>query len=380
MIATHSIKSLNSRMKQTAIRANIIGDTHGFFSSQLLPFKTFAAPSNAADIGTVRLDVEQVNADKMTLDELGTVLPDIEDGRIKQVLVPYQSDYVAITPVPSLAMIEAVSKAHLVAYLPQVIQPVLAACSNHGDPVANMRGRVKLIHNAPYGSIKDVVLKQPVLLITGQCVDMNVSSCYVSTGLPALTSVGGFVHVLERDTGLSLPFTFGIKDIGGLQKYKKSTNNSRTATNAQKTIPQLLSDEVTTNANIAFILKVENESDAQKVIESAKHMNRFAGGMLFNVEATYTEYLPAYYWYEQYDSSRLDFEEYLDSQHLGTKLIQSGFALLETPVKRDKARGKIHAWGEPVFSLFLMSQVPSHLYTLSNRDNVLVWECNNDFI
>lgn len=375
MIATHSVKSLDSRLKQTAIRSKITMPIHGLLSSYLLnPLKFYAASKNAANIRVDRAAVEQANADGVTVEDLGYVLPDIEDGRLKQVLLPYHDDYVAISPVPSLGIMDAINQANVPFYHRHTICSILAATTNHGDPVASSYGRIKLIKNNVLEQSNECLLDEKVVLITANCQDMNVSSCYVSTGLPALTGIGGFVHVIERNVGLHLPFGFGITNISE-RGSKLGKNTAKDTPNDKKTIPNLILNEINVNADIAIVLRVKNEDEANLIIDTAKTMHRCAGGSMFNVNVKYTNALPIFNWYQSDDDllKLNDFEKMIESQKNGYKFIHSGYAFLENPTPRSKGRAALHAWGEPLFSLIKTGEEPS-FFKLNNHGHYLNWE------
>lgn len=376
LIATHSVKALNIKFKQSAIRSQIDQDIPNLLSSRLLKTTYFASPKNAADIASARDLADQTNADQLNIDEIGRILPDIEDGKIKQVLVPYFDDYVAITPIPSLAVIAKLHQAKFV-YDPHVLQPTPAALSNHGDPIARQNGRVKLIRNNLDGLSKDIFtssLDRKFLLITARCENMNISSCYVSCGMPALTSIGGFVHVLERETKLNLDFGFGIKNIDGFRHAKRGTNyQKKGAVNRTHSI-NLVTDEITATAEIAIVLRVTQEASV-RIIQALKKINRLAGGSLFDVNAEYTDDLQNYFWYAQDSDPHIfnDFDKIFDMQKAGYKFIHSGYALLEQPMPRRYARADLHSWAEPIFSLIKIKRSPS-FFNLKNHGHYLNWE------
>lgn len=374
MIATHSVKSLDSRLKQTAIRSKITMPIHGLLSSYLLEPKFYASPSNAANIRTDREAVALANAENATVESLGYVLPDIEDGRLKQVLLPYHGDYVAVSPVPSLGIMDAINKSHVPFYHTQTICSILAATTNHGDPVASSYGRIKLINNHVYRQNYECLLDEKVVLITANCQDMNVSSCYVSTGLPALTGIGGFVHVLERSTGLNLPFGFGITNISE-RGSKKGTNSAKDTPKDKKAMHNLILNEINVNADIAIVVRVKDQSEADLVIEASKTMHRCAGGSMFGTQAKYTNILPILSWYQSDDDpvKLNDFEKMIESQKNGYKFIHSGYAFLEDPTHRDKGRAALHAWAEPLFSLIKTGKEPS-FFELKDYGHYLNWE------
>lgn len=376
MLATHSVKALNSRMQQSAIRAALTQQLPPeTFSSQLIPVKYFAAPTNAAEIRTFRELAEYENSQQTTIDEIGTVLPTIEDGRITQVLLPYADDYVSITPVCSLGLMNAVNGAKLERSHMQAIQPVVAAIGNHGDPVCAFKGYTKLINNWISKEPEESTLESPVVLLTGRCERIVLANGYIASGLPALTAIGGAVHVLERQTGLNIPFAFGIKNRTGFQDAKLGQlNNREHRTNTDTGKKAIFSYEVTANADIAIALKFESLADAERLIEACKALQRLAGGHLFDVEARVTTEIPGYNWYNEikdpYQCST--FDQFINVVNEGYSLVQTGFALLEIPTSKKMARLNPHAWAEPIFHLFSLGQLNT-FFKLDSSETVIYW-------
>lgn len=376
MLATHSVKALNSRMQQSAIRAvlnqQLPPET---FSSQLLPVKYFAAPTNAADIRTFRELAEYQNSQQTPIDEIGVELPTIQDGRITQVLLPYADDYVSITPVSSLALMNAVNYATLERRHMQAIQPVVASIANHGDPVCAFKGYTKLINNWISKDTEESNLESPVVLLTGRCERIVLANGYITAGLPALTAIGGAVHVLERQTGFKIPFAFGIKNRTGLQGAKLGQlNNREHRTNTDSGKKAIFSYEVTANADIAIALKFESLADAEKIIDACKLLQRLAGGHLFDVEARITSEIPGYNWYSKIDDPYkcATFDQFIHAVNEGYSLIQTGFALLESPSAKKMSRLGLHAWAEPIFHLFSLGKLQS-FFKLDSSDTVIYW-------
>lgn len=376
MLATHSIKAINSRMQQSAIRAALTQQLPPeTFSSQLLPVKYFAAPTNAADIRSFRELAEYENSQQTPIDEIGTELPTIQDGRITQVLLPYANDYVSITPVCSLALMYAVNGAKLGRYEMQTLQPVIAAIGNHGDPVCAFKGYTKLINNWLFKEPEVSTLQTPVVLLTARCERIVLANGYITYGLPALTAIGGAVHVLERHTGFKIPFAFGLKNRNGFQDAKmgqRTDREHRTNTDSGKKV--VFSHEVTANADIAIALKFEGLADAEKVIEACKLLQRLAGGQLFDVEARITTEIPGYNWYNEpndpYQCST--FDQFIHAVNKGYSLVQTGFALLEKPTSKKMARLNPHAWAEPIFHLFSLGQLNT-FFKLDSSETVIYW-------
>lgn len=382
MIATHSNKAIDSRMKQTAIRARTTVSSPAIFGSHLLPLTYFAAPFSAADIRDEREEAAEANAQQLSLDEIGIELPDIEDGRIKQLLVPYLNDYAAVTPVPSLAVMTALNGEKLANHHWHCLQPVGAAASNHGDPIAAKRGFIKLQHNKCTGDMYSGRFHKSFVLFTAYAQNINLSACYVSMGLPALTGIGGAVHVLERETGLSLSFGFGIKNIENLTHASRGTNSHRTALKHQKAMPMVVSNEVTSNAEIAIIIACDDADKAQAIIAACDKLQRLCGGSLFKQQARFVSNndLPPYFWYAKFDDFKSDdWNDHMTAiNQRAAKLVQTGYALLEQPAPKKLARNYPHAWAEPVFSLLKLNSPPD-FFTLQHVDgDCLMWSSTGE--
>lgn len=408
-IATHAVKSLDSRQKQSGLRAELPDLGEKVFASHLLKKEYFAAPNNAALLPDARQEAVEANA--MQNDEVGDFFPKIEDGRIKQVLLPFLNDYLSVTPTPSLNVINTLNKYALaIPYLyKQCVQPVGAATANHGDPICANRGHIKLVHNwiPKHQQVDLAQFNEPVILITARCENMNVSSSYVATGLPALTAIGGFIHTIERYTEMSLPFAFGIQQLSTQTRgrAKRGTATAIVAVNKDK--PVIFTDEITTNAEIAFALKNTDPDLLGMVRNFAKQMNRFAGGTLWDINVTLTKSVADYFWYQSDNDptpmsnikvgDEVDYKQILDDETLVTyrnweaenpifsgfinslavnyRLIQSGYALLNEPVLDDMARSesKLHAWAESVFSLIELGNKPT-FFQLTHKDNLFLWK------
>lgn len=407
-VATHSLKVLDSRNKQTAIRTELNDLGNRIFASHLLKTKVFASPFNAALIRDARAEAVQVNEGNIQFEKH---IPRIEDGKLKQLLIPFQNDYLSITPSPNLHVIESLNKYRMAihSYHKQCLQPVGAAITNHGDPLISFRGYLNLVRNwIPKYHPEKTKFNKPVILIQARCENMNVSSSYVSTGLPQLTAIGGFIHTIERALNIKLPFGFGIqffKDVGTVKKGVAVGRDSNSKSNAHKNV--LFCDEITANTEIAFVLGACDSILLQQVKDFSKTMNRFSGGCLFDIRVSMTDEVDGYFWYEaDSDPTPLDqvkisdevdykhnlkpeflddyinwenenpaFSGFLKCTSLNYKLIQAGYALLNEPTVDPMARSesKLHAWAEPVFTLIQLTNSPS-FFTLNQKDNLFIWE------
>lgn len=411
MVGTHSVKALDSRNKQSALRVGLKNIGDDIFGSHLLNTRYYAVPRNAADIKTARLEAVQANADAVSLEEYGTFIPKIQDGKIKQVLLPYLNDYLSLTPTPSMHIMDMLNQYSLSfgSYMKHCVQPIPASIANHGDPVCAQGGYLKLVRNWVPKSIPSQAAEFPhdVIIIKARCENMNISSSYVSMGLPQLTAIGGFVHSLERQVGASLPFAFGIKPFHhNVTAIKRGTVQIKKSTDPSK--PVIISDEITVNAEIVLALNINDPLIYEKLQAYSKKINRFAGGALFDLTVELSNHVEGYYWYEkdndptpnaqvklpddmdykanisdaqvlqkylEWESEYPAFSGFLKSLNFNFRLIQSGYALLNQPVPDDLARSesKLHAWGEPVFSLIRLGSQPD-FFELDTSDGLYIWK------
>ena len=60
------------------------------------------------------------------------------------------------------------------------------------------------------------------------------------------------MHVLERDTGLNLPFGFGIKNLGSFREDKLGTNYSSDTPKAKLHKRAMIANELTASADVAI--------------------------------------------------------------------------------------------------------------------------------
>lgn len=411
-VGTHAVKALDSRNKQSALRVELNDLGNDVFASHLLKTRYYAVPNNAANLTVARLEAEQANADQRDISEYGTAIPKIQDGKVKQILLPFLDDYLSVTPVPSLHVMDLVNQYSLSfnTFMKHCIQPIGASTANHGDPVCANRGFMKLIRNwIPKSNPRaSAIFNQPVIIIKARCENMNISSSYVAMGLPQLTAIGGFVHSLERHVGVSLPFAFGIQYFNSRQAttVKRGSVQIKKANDTHKNV--IATDEITVNAQIAFALNANNPDTLAKIQDYAMRLNRFSGGTLFDVSVQLTDCVDGYYWYQK-DSDPTSiqnlktpedidyklnitnaeilqkysaweekyplFSNFLKSLNFNYRLIQSGYALLNEPVNDDLARSdsKLHAWAEPVFSLIELGNQPD-FFELNTRNNLFIWK------
>lgn len=409
IVATHSIKVLDSRIQQGPIRTQIDNLGEGVFASHLFPIEYFAAPMNPNLLSQARGEANAANMHGKSLADYGEHIPDLMDGRTKQLLLPYQGRYLAITPAPSLNVMFKLNKySNLIqSSHKHCLQPVLANTVNHGDPVCAYAGYVTLFRNSisKIGPLEHE-LEDDVIIIEARCEQMNVSSGYVSMGLPNLTAIGGFVHTIERKLECSIPFAFGIQYFDLDERNNEVKSNSHTSASGFYK-PRRFINEIKVNTSIAFALKLNHDWAFDVIKKEANSFNRFCGGVLFDVRVSRTKKLKNYSWYntssipeslseygrisqsgvgdaimgvkagqagiEYLKEHHASFFGYLSALANDFKLIQSGYVLLNEPRETYKSRADLHAWAEPVFSLIQLKNKPS-FFSLQQQNRLFIWQ------
>lgn len=399
MIATHNPKTFDSRLKQSGIRASIIADMpkHLLSSQSVVGLQYFAAPITAANITIERNAVAALAKDEVLPNEI----PDVTDGRIKQVLLPTNSgNYVALTPVPSGKVMRQVherirvigrEEPRLYAHLRTVqLNPVGA--NNHGDPIGMSGGKILLIKHgilSTRGGYENQAPRTGVL-VSAEITNMQVSNNYVQAGLPPITAIGGAVHVIERATGLKIPFAVGFGAITE-DAWKQASRSSKAEAKGKASIV-LHTDEITANAKIYLFLHC-GKDDAAAVIQATQSLNRIAGGSVWNLTAQYLDagdsldavcrWIMPMRLIASGDRDLLD--EMIDLRRcrpVQSGIVQVGYALLEKPQERSmsRAENKLHAWAEPVFSACYLDAplVENGFWSLKNDvDGLFFWhECS----
>lgn len=370
MIGTHTPKAFNAKLRQGAVRARILGQVprHLVCSQTVhLQREAWALPRNAADMAAWRL--EAPGAD---LDMLPPILPPIEDGKLKQLLLPldnWKDDrYLCVTPVTSCGLMHELWQRlgdRKLPYRSWLIQPTPAAIANHGEALLAQAGRVRLLtRGAPEPCLGD--WRGDFVMLEARVERMNISGGMVSVGWPAMTAIGGLVHAIERETGQSLEFAFGMRDsewVDGLQRI----NNPRRVGQRATSVPGFSTEEIVTNARIALLVRGQ---DPSRIAKALRNITRVAGGAIFDVSvrhryggaaSKYAFLRPAEHTGEHADA--LDAALALYSKggewiarrwwqpEQGGTLNMTGYALLEQPIDRQGARSNYpHAWAEPVFT------------------------------
>lgn len=285
MIATHNPKTLNPRLKQEPVLARLNDvPPHLLCSQHVAGPDLFAAPSNAADISAAR--------ELAATAAFAEAIPDLTDGRAKQLLLPWSGRYVAVTPLPSGKVMQQVhERARLLQEHPRLwahmrtIQPVAAAANNHGDPVAAKGGRALLIAqhiyplSGPVAGTPEAVFDCHGVLYSADVTGLQVSSNYVQCGLPAITGIGGAVHVIERATGFDLPFAVALEPFSDWQEGKMGVRGKAAAA-----VKDMIVDEITANVRLHLLLQCQ-PAQQQAVIDALQSLTRIAGGAVWNPQS-----------------------------------------------------------------------------------------------
>lgn len=378
MIGTHAPKMLNARLQQDAIRAMILGAPTNVVCSRNVAMERelWALPRNAAEMALERQEAEAATSN------WEPSIPDIEDPRVKQVLLPGKfwrdGEYHAVSPLASCGVIHEVWRRVFARKLPHkkwTVQPMAVALPNHGETLMRQSGSVTLLRRG-IADIKKGEWQGDFACLRARVEHTNISGGMLAVGWPALTAVGGFVHALERETGLDLEFALGLNRtewIAGVPKFPVDRRIRRQVS----VKPGYSTEEITGNLDLVLLLRYQNGGYDRALTAAARRMTRFSGGSMFDVRvSTHRDEKPinaAYLIDATADVARLRKSEGCDALDAalmmygldgewredgwfqprnGYTLNMSGYALLETPAQRQYARdGFLHVWAEPVFSL-----------------------------
>ncbi len=378
-IATHSLKHMQATVKQSPVRAFINHAPSDLISSftvaqdQIL----WASPRNAADIKKVKALMEVADCD-----QLPPYLPDLEAPEAKQLLVPidWKNDhYVSVTPLTSLGLMDTLNKRMYQRDSPRIastIQPNPMAFANHGELLQKTKGKVWTMRRGMSKPEQGQWIGD-FYQITVSVESMNITSGFMSKGLPAIAGIGGMVHVLERETGKSLNFAVGIQSIEWIEGVKKTATINP---NQKKTGGLSLGfDTSERTANAKLVILIKGDVTLREIEEAAKKLTRICGGSTWDMQVFEVAGKPApasYLIDASKDIARLQNEGMdaldaalsmyeRDGQYIehddkrswlqgknGYTLLCNGYSFLEEPKERKRSRnGYLHAWAEPTFSL-----------------------------
>lgn len=368
LLATHTVKVFNAKIKQAPIIARIIGDVpKNVICSKTIKLdrEVFSAPVNAANLKLSK-------ASKMALGgDFAPVLPGITDPEVKQLLLPTGKEQcVNGSPVYSHAVLHEAWGRFWAAKIPVYIwnvQPTPQALPNHGEILMRAGGNVKLLRRDTSSWRKSSWTGDYVCL-QANVNGANISSGMLAVGWPAVTAVGGAVHVIERATGIDkIRFAYAAMD----SSWRKGPKRADTFSN-NEVKPGFNTEEITANFALTLLL---DGPDLDAVAAAAKELQRIAGGSLFDIrvsvhrneKAPDLPYVTDRTHLLDVPSDPLDaaidlyagggkwvgrkwVQESADRDH---SIVATGYAYLETPVLREGSRTPEypHAWVETVFSV-----------------------------
>ncbi|MDY0478845.1 hypothetical protein NMW63_04990 [Pasteurella multocida] len=380
MIGTHAPKLFSSKVKQSALNADIIAEVPKYYiCSRTISMrkKYWALPLSAAEIGIYRemAKFERENQPKK--------VPSIEDPRlVKQLLMPFKKSYVSVSPVPSCGVLHEISQRgfenKIFPLYRRIIQPTIAAWSSHGEMLLEQKGKIALLIKSLRHFTKNKKSISEYLTIRCRVEKMNVSSGMTTVLFPSITAIGGAVHTIERAVNKKLDFAVGFKNLGFT-----TSGGLGNALKGKKVIPQLILDEITATADIIILLKLErgaSEEEKQEVLRYLQNnpLSRIAGGTTWEYSAYLAKYDDNYTFIvdrskdvekeleqEGIDALDVAFDKYKNKGKINEKtgvfeitektsmiINHTGYAFLEKPRIRTNARNNYpHAWVEPVFSL-----------------------------
>ncbi|MFC1040100.1 hypothetical protein ACFGZ5_11805 [Pasteurella multocida] len=403
MIGTHAPKLFNSKIKQSAINAKIIGDIPPYFICSKTIFmdqEYWALPLSAAAIGTYRV------MSKEQREEEPKKIPDIEDARgVKQILLPYRNSYVSVSPVASCGVLHEINqrvfKNKIYPNKTWTIQPTMAAWSTHGEMLLNQKGKITILLKQLRNLKKNKKSFSKYITVKCRVEGMNVSSGMTAVLFPSITAIGGLIHKIEREVGQKIDFAVGFKNLD-FSTSGKTTSQLK----GKVVVPSLILDEITATADMILILKLDRRiSDVEKydILNYLREnpINRVAGGTTWDYSVSYEKYNDNYTFIvdcskeveeelqEGIDPLDIALEKYKNkgevnektgvfevTEKTGVTVNHTGYAFLEKPKKRNYTRNNYkHAWAEPIFSVVKQEKFSKNIFwTRKQKQYCVVWE------
>lgn len=398
MIITHSNKFLTPKSKVIGCLFNSSLDIPDFLISSncvTQSKKFWANPVSAAYYKEAKKMAEKANIDGVD----GSGFPDFIDTYTKQLFLKTRTGYIVHSPLTSCALVdEFTTKArafHQIAwdkyleykeflecmertdiktfekmkpakfrgpgYFTHQIQPRGVTLSNRGELALTHSG-VFFVKQSPFlGSSKKRVVNlnenKKYLFFYGTLNDANFNSGFISSGLPALTAIGGMIESIELKLGYEtpIPFAFGLKNYSASKGGKLGS-----IFNKSKVTPHLALEEKTGSLDFVVVLDVTKFNSDDIATELMK-VRRLAGGAIFNYHCT-NEMINEdsnYFFIRNFKSKMKnaidskDVINYIITRRLHP--IACGYALLQKPnfkggVRVDKANEQyLHAFSETLF-------------------------------
>lgn len=386
MIATHTPKYFNARVKNEAICSRIENVAEYLVCSKNVSMRKelWACPLNSANMKKTRAEIEALEDGS----EVEAYLPNITDPKVKQLLLPFDGDYISVSPVPSVGLLNELFnrlREQRIHNYKHIIQPNLLALANHGEGLLSQAGFIRALRRGVF-RVDKKEYKDNFVQLTANCQSMNISNGMVAIGFPAITAIGGLVHSIERKIGKDILFSIGLKKCNWKKGIEKSV-----AVVGKKVSNVLVTDEVKANADIVILLKTDDVNDLESIAKELKGVTRICGGSLFNENVSIIKNgMPDYASYlydcsfnlkatnekdvlqvalDFYASDRKEVDGKLKATGNNYTLNQTGYALLETPTERNNSRnGYKHAWVEPVFSLVAQTDMCNLAWWVRSQD------------
>lgn len=386
MIITHSNKFLTPKSKVIGCLFNSSLDIPDFLISSncvTQSKKFWANPVSAAYYKEAKEMAEKANIDGVD----GSGFPDFIDTYTKQLFLKTKFGYIVHSPLTSCALVdEFTTKArafHQIlmdrylelkgsskkfkykfigsGYFSHQIQQQGVALSNRGE-LAVAHGGVFFVKKAPFlRSYKKRVVNlnenKKYLFFYGTLNDANFNSGFISSGLPALTAIGGMIESIELKLGYEtpIPFAFGLKNYSASKGGRLGSNFKN-----GKVTGHLALEEKTGSLDFVVVLDV-TKFNSDDIATELMRVRRLAGGAIFNYHCT-NEMINEdsnYFFIRNFKSKMKnaidskDVINYIITRRLHP--IACGYALLQRPnfkggVRVDKANEQhLHAFSETLF-------------------------------
>ena len=393
MIVTHSNKFLIPKSKVVGGVLNSALDIPEFFISSnhvSQSKKYWANPSSAAYYKEAKEMAEKANKEGVN----ENCFPDFIDGFTKQLFLKIPRGYIVHSPLTSCALVdEFTTKARSVhrvflekylahkeemkknrkirpvkfmglGYFDHQIQPRGVTLGNRGELAVNHGGSF-FVRNAPFwGIVKRKIFKYSLpndrkyLFFYGSLENANFNSGFISSGLPAITAVGGMIESVELKLNYDkpIPFAFGLKN----HSFSKGGKLGSTLGKDRKAVPLLVCEEKTGSLDFVIVLDVTN-FDSDNIKNELMKISRLAGGSIFNYKIT-TEEINEEEEYFFIRKCTFKMRQAIKSGDVINYIITNrlyplacGYALLQKPSKKDGARVGVnnktykHAFSETLF-------------------------------
>ena len=400
MIVTHSNKFLIPKSKIVGGILNSALDIPEFFISSnhvSQSKKYWANPSSAAYYKEAKEMAEKANKEGVN----ENCFPDFIDGFTKQLHLKTNDGYIVHSPLASCALVDefttkarAVHRVFLEKYLAHKnamkknrkiravkffgsgffnhqIQPRGVTLGNRGELAVN-HGGCFFIKAAPFvGLFKQKKFNYSLpndrkfLYFYGSLDNANFNSGFISSGLPAITAIGGMIESVELKLNYDkpIPFAFGLKNHHMSRGGKLSSSFGKD----RRVVPLLVCEEKTGSLDFVIVLDV-TDFESDNIKNELMKISRLAGGSIFNYKITTEEINEEeeYFFIRKYTFKMRqaiksgDVINYIITRRLHP--LACGYALLQKPCIKHGVRVGVdnktynHAFSETLFLPVRMSK------------------------